>query len=114
MVRMLRSRVDMLRPRIGFGGEKAWSRDRERRQHGRRWYHSARWKKLRMDVLVRDLFTCQECGKIEVDTSQLVADHIEAHRGDERLFWNEANLRCLCASCHNSTKQKLDRRSAIS
>lgn len=76
----------------------------------RRWYSTARWKRLRWSVLLRDLFTCQMCKRGEVDTSQLVADHKVPHRGDPALFWNDANVWCLCASCHNSTKQAEERR----
>ena len=28
-------------------------------------------------------------------------DHIVPHRGDQRLFWDEANWQTLCTSCHN-------------
>ncbi|WP_419827673.1 HNH endonuclease [Sphingomonas sp.] len=55
---------------------------------------------------MRDLFTCQICGLIEPDTSQLAADHREPHRGDEALFWDETNLQCLCKPCHDSVKQR--------
>ena len=56
-------------------------------------------------MLVRDLFTCQRCHRIEADTSQLVADHKVPHRGDERLFWDPGNLQCLCKTCHDTVKQ---------
>ena len=79
----------------------------------RGWYKLARWKAvphgLRWRVLVRDLFTCQLCRRTHADTSQLVADHKEPHRGDEGLFWSDANVWCLCAQCHNSTKQRQER-----
>ncbi len=42
----------------------------------RKWYSLKRWKDLRWSILVRDLFTCAMCGKVETDTSQLHADHI--------------------------------------
>lgn len=71
----------------------------------RAWYKLARWRKLRWAVLVRDLFTCQTCRRLEGDTSLLVADHIRPHRGDERLFWDEANLQTLCKGCHDKAKQ---------
>lgn len=70
-----------------------------------RWYKTARWQRLRWSVLVRDLFTCRTCKCIEVDTSRLVADHVEPHRGSALLFWDEANLQCLCKGCHDSAKQ---------
>lgn len=81
------------------------SRQRDAGQPWRAWYKTARWQKLRWSVLVRDLFTCRECGRIEADTSKLVADHKRAHRGDERKFWDPENLQCLCKPCHDKVKQ---------
>ncbi|MCB1476619.1 MAG: HNH endonuclease [Rhodobiaceae bacterium] len=72
----------------------------------RGWYKTARWQKLRWSVLVRDLFTCRMCKRIEADTSKLVADHIKAHRGDEALFWDAENIQTLCKPCHDSAKQQ--------
>ena len=73
----------------------------------RKWYSTARWRRLRLEVLDRDDYTCQcGCGVAEGDLSKLVADHVRPHRGDAALFWNKANLRTLRASpCHNKIKQ---------
>jgi 5-methylcytosine-specific restriction enzyme A len=82
--------------------------DRNRNaQAWRGWYGLKRWKQLRWSVLVRDGFTCQRegCGRIEHDTSKLVADHRTPHRGDPALFWSERNLLTLCAACHSGAKQ---------
>jgi 5-methylcytosine-specific restriction endonuclease McrA len=50
------------------------------------WYKTARWRKLRLTVFLRDHYTCQcGCGQLEADTSRLVCDHKVPHRGDERL-----------------------------
>jgi 5-methylcytosine-specific restriction endonuclease McrA len=83
-------------------------KERDRNVGWRKWCKTARWQKLRWSVLARDLFTCQMpgCGHIEADTSQLVADHKHPHRGDEALFWDAANLQCLCKPCHDTLKQK--------
>jgi 5-methylcytosine-specific restriction enzyme A len=85
-------------------------RDRSARNEGRDWYKTARWQRLRWSILKRDLFTCQwpGCGRIEANTSLLVADHIEPHRGDDRLFWDERNLQCLCKACHDRHKQRAE------
>ena len=80
-------------------------RSRDQRPY-RKWYKTARWRALRWAVLVRDLFTCQMCGRVEADTSKLVADHRKPHRGDETLFWDILNLWCLCAWCHSGAKQR--------
>lgn len=73
----------------------------------KRWYNTARWQALRVKTFERDLFTCQmaDCGRLEGNTSLLVCDHKLPHRGDERLFWDEANLQTLCKSCHDTVKQ---------
>nr|WP_246705146.1 HNH endonuclease [Rhizobium sp. RM] len=49
------------------------------------------------------------CGRVDGNTSRLVADHKMPHRGDEQLFWNENNLQCLCKPCHDRLKQKQER-----
>jgi 5-methylcytosine-specific restriction endonuclease McrA len=83
--------------------------DQGRRQiEWRKWYNLARWKRLRWQTLVRDLFTCQMCNRIEGDTSLLVCDHKEPHRGDPDLFWDPENLQCLCKPCHDKDKQRAE------
>jgi 5-methylcytosine-specific restriction protein A len=71
----------------------------------RAWYKTARWQRLRWQVLVEGQFRCARCGTLEGDTAQLVADHIEPHRGDAGLFWDQGNLQVLCAPCHAGPKQ---------
>lgn len=81
-------------------------------EHWRGWYNLKRWRELRMRVFERDLFTCQrpECGRIEANTSLLVGDHIEAHQGNARLFWDERNVHTLCKPCHDKAKQAEEHR----
>lgn len=103
-----------LRPVIGrLPGRDAYEADR-REVTWRGWYKLARWKRLRLAIFERDLFTCQMagCGRIEGNTSLLVADHREPHRGDERLFWDERNLQTLCKPCHDGAKQRAERQEA--
>jgi len=112
-LKMLRDGMHRLPPLVGYLPRSAAqeSRDRDARLAWRSWYKTARWQRLRWDVLVRDLFTCRMCGLVGgSDTSKLVADHIRPHRGDEALFWDASNLQCLCSGCHNSTKQAAEAR----
>lgn len=44
---------------------------------------------------------CRMCG----DPSQVV-DHIEPHRGDQRLFWRRSNWQPLCKRCHDTKTGK--------
>lgn len=105
VLKPLSSRVSKLG---AYENEQQRSRQRDDSQAYRKWYKTARWQKLRMEVLTRDLFTCQmvECGKIKFDTSKLVCDHVKAHRGSEALFWDERNLQCICKDCHDKIKQR--------
>lgn len=86
-------------------------RDAERRAvtPWRKWYGTAKWQRLRMQILERDLFTCRMCQRVVPDSAQLVADHRTPHRGSAALFWDPENLWCLCARCHNSAKQAEER-----
>jgi len=108
------SRLATHKPRLTAAPAPANEADRSRfRDTGvawRKWYKTARWQKLRMSVLVRDLFTCRRCGRIEANTSQLVADHKTPHKGDEAMFWDAGNLQCLCKPCHDRDKQREERR----
>jgi len=108
--------IGMIKPRLGrsIGDDQARYQDRDERKPWRKWYKTTRWQRLRMSVFERDLFTCQMCGKIESNTSQLVADHSKPHRGDVMLFWSPSNIQTLCADpCHNSKKQSQERRAEI-
>ncbi|HEY0213724.1 MAG TPA: HNH endonuclease signature motif containing protein [Paenirhodobacter sp.] len=76
----------------------------------RAWYKTVRWRRTRWSVLLAASFTCARCGRLEGDTSQLVADHIHPHRGSDVLFWDQGNLQCLCKACHDGDKQREERR----
>lgn len=105
----LRSPLSTLPPRI--------ARHTDAQGHSRKlepwrnWYSLARWKRLRIAVFTRDLYTCQmeTCGRLEGNTSLLVADHVIPHRGDPALFWDEGNVQTLCKPCHDKVKQREER-----
>ena len=82
---------------------------RVQEQPMRKAYGTARWQRLRWQVLVAGLFTCVRCKRVDADTSHLVADHVVPHRGDAALFWDAGNLQCLCKACHDSVKQVEER-----
>jgi 5-methylcytosine-specific restriction enzyme A len=79
-------------------------------QAWRRWYKTTRWNKLRMLVLTRDLFICQRpgCGRVCDGKGEAVCDHKRPHHGDEAMFWDEANLWCLCKACHDGWKARIE------
>ncbi|WP_299933374.1 HNH endonuclease [uncultured Pelagimonas sp.] len=79
----------------------------------RRWYNLAAWKgkngrrtrQLRAEPL------CTMCPDHSKQVAT-VADHVEPHREDHGKFWFGA-LQSLCKSCHDSKKQREERRTAI-
>ena len=90
------------------------TRMRDATQPWRTWYKTERWRRLRLQILKRDLFTCQQTGvmligKYPADDSPVV-DHKVPHHGDPILFWDERNLQAVAKGWHDTTKQSLERR----
>lgn len=54
------------------------------------------WRRLRQEILVRDAYTCCECGRIAVIGMEV--DHIVslARGGTD----HPSNLRAMCRACH--------------
>ncbi len=82
-LKALPGRLGYLAPTISFMASSGTSEARRGvTAPWRSWYKTSRWQKLRMSILIRDGFTCQrpDCGRMTVDTSQLVADHRDGPR----------------------------------
>ncbi|WP_193336178.1 HNH endonuclease [Devosia beringensis] len=79
----------------------------------RGWYHSARWQKLRLQVLERDLYTCRHTGQILAGKApalnSAVVHHKVPHKGDERLFWDINNLEAVSKEWHDSEAQRTEK-----
>lgn len=73
------------------------------------WYKTARWRRLREQVLIRDAYTCQRTGQVLAGKHPApdspVVNHKRPHRGDERLFWSIDNLETVSKAVHDSTIQ---------
>lgn len=67
-------------------------------------YNDKLWLKTRAKFLSRNK-VCNFCGG-----KATVVDHIKPHRGNYALFINERNWQPLCKLCHDSAKQKAERR----
>lgn len=80
----------------------------------RTWYKSARWQRLRQQVLTRDLYTCQQTGVLLIggpnEPNSPVVHHIEPHKGNERLFWDLLNLQAVSKAWHDSEAQAQEKR----
>lgn len=68
------------------------------------------WAKAREGFLARHPLCvhCLASGKVTPATR---VDHIVAHKGDSRLFWDKSNWQPLCESCHNRKTAKYDHQS---
>ncbi|WDR07303.1 HNH endonuclease [Devosia rhodophyticola] len=53
--------------------------------------------------------TCRRCS-----APAALVDHIKPHKGDQALFWDRSNWQPLCAHCHNSHKQRQERKTTRS
>lgn len=71
----------------------------------RRWYHTARWQRLRALVLMEEPL-CRDCQAQGQVTASTDVDHITPHRGDAGRFWDSANLQGLCHACHSRKTQR--------
>ena len=65
--------------------------------------YGTKWRQARAIYLASHP-DCARCG-----SPATVVDHIVPHRGDMKLFWRRSNWQPLCASCHSSHKQRLER-----
>ncbi len=79
--------------------------DRTRPTASQRGYGAA-WRKAR-DLFLKINDRCAWPGCRALAT---LVDHIKAHKGDMRLFWERSNWQPLCTSCHNSKKQRQERK----
>jgi 5-methylcytosine-specific restriction enzyme A len=71
-------------------------------------YNSRGWGRLRAAQLRREPH-CRCCASVNQFTPATVADHIQPHKGDRRLFFDPGNLQSLCKKCHDSTKASHER-----
>ena len=61
--------------------------------------YGTRWRKAR-SLFLAEHPLCEMCLLSGTTTPATVVDHIQPHRGDQGLFWNEANWQSLCDTCH--------------
>ena len=74
--------------------------DKNRKNSNARGY-GHKWRKARKIFLSANPI-CVECKRIEGKLIPAeVVDHIEPHRGNHDLFWDQSNWQSLCVRCHN-------------
>lgn len=82
--------------------QQATRRVHRRFQTGATAYNSARWIRLRNRFRTEHPY-CVNAAKGDPRCTLLtdIVDHIEPHRGDEALMFDESNLAGMCWSCHS-------------
>lgn len=64
-------------------------------------YKSMIWRKKRLEILKRDHYECQRCKDEGGFSKAEVVHHIKHLREYPQLALVDANLKSLCAACHN-------------
>jgi len=62
--------------------------------------NSTEWRRIREQVLLRDLYTCQRCGRIVGGKGEAHVDHIDgdsSHNPEDGSNWQT-----LCVPCHSA------------
>lgn len=79
----------------------SWRSGKKTSERGYGW----RWQQARERFLSANPLCamCADERRVELAT---VVDHIDPHRGDERLFWDESNWQPLCKRHHDSDKKR--------
>ena len=110
-LKSLKPRIASLAPRLGhaIGDERGRDRQRSAEQPWRKWYKTARWRRLAQEVYARDLYTCQRTGQLLTGKAPApnspVANHKTPHRGDPTLFWDINNIETVAQSAHDGQIQ---------
>ena len=79
------------------------------RGDGANWYRTKAWLNLRAWRLGIEP-PCRKCQARQRAVAASVVDHVTPHRGVWALFIDPENTQSLCALCHNSTKQREERK----
>jgi 5-methylcytosine-specific restriction endonuclease McrA len=83
------------------------ARPRVRPSKERSHYTSADWRARRLRILIRDAYTCRDCGRVASGSAAHV-DHIRPL--EEGGTDAEANLQTLCEACHGRKTREEQRR----
>jgi len=81
-------------------------REEDRPNAHQRGYTDERHKAWRLAVLLRDAWTCRECGRVCANKREAHADHVSpvVHGTDRchdgRSRYDVDGGQCLCATCH--------------
>ena len=85
-----------------------YQREYSKRNHKFNKLYNHKWAKARKAFL-QEHPLCVRCSKVNQLTSSFIVDHIQPHRGDLALFWDQSNWQPLCKPCHDAKTAHEDR-----
>ena len=71
------------------------------KEWAREFYRSKAWKSMRISILHRDLYTCEECGARATEVHHGIA-LTPGNIGDTSVSLNPKLLHSLCHDCHTA------------
>ncbi len=73
----------------------------------KKWLNSSRYRNERKYFLNQNplCVTCKATGKT---TPANILDHMEPHKGNSELFWDQKNWQALCKRCHDRKTAMFD------
>lgn len=75
----------------------------------RQWYKTKEWQAIRRQRFAMEPH-CRFCAEAGRTIRALSCDHVIPHKGNAALFFDLNNTASLCGPCHDSVKQKMERR----
>ncbi len=85
--------------------------DRRRGSARERGYDS-KWDKAAKGHLDHDPL-CRYCALADETTAATLVDHLYPHKGDRKLFWTKVFWVSSCKDCHDSFKQRVERKGVL-
>lgn len=82
--------------------QNSWRSDK--RTSHERGYGGA-WQRARRGYLLSYPLCVMCTAEVRITAAEVV-DHIQPHRGDQQLFWDQSNWQSLCKAHHDSDKAR--------
>lgn len=98
------ARLQTLKPRVASVASRLRPVQVDRQAVRQYATNSSQWLAIRQQVLMRDSYTCQTCGRVCGRKGEAHVDHIDGDSGNNQM----ANLQTLCAPCHSRKTAKED------
>lgn len=78
-----------------------------------RFYHSARWRRLRALVLARNHGMCERCNRKPATEVHHIIPVTDENVDDYSISLDEKNLMALCKECHDSIRSEGEKGTVI-